>query len=233
MNEPLWMQLRPTTLDAYVGIENRKAILSVSKLERATVLLHGPYGTGKTTAALLIASERCGVPLRGPFEGILHHGDFGLGFWTYYMLGSNLDESDFRIGKGFIWASPGRKTLIIDEAQGIKPKAQDRLNSFVENPSGDIFTILCTTDPKALIPPLLSRCIKVPLLPFSGEERLELIERAWLACGKALPVKPDLLQETRRVQIGSARDLQNIVSNYCILGMTAARAVQAAMAVRS
>jgi replication-associated recombination protein RarA len=123
------------------------------------LILHGPRGTGKTTAAQVIAETRCGDPdLVRSYTGA----DF-----TTECFDTILNDWSWQQINGV--ALP---TVIIDEIDQIKPIDQHRMRSFVETyPFGSI--IGTTNNRHKMDGPLVDRFDSIELPPVDVETWVE------------------------------------------------------------
>jgi putative ATPase len=198
--QPLAERVRPKTLSQYIGQQH---IIGPGKALRSAVqqnllpslILWGPPGVGKTSLALIIASE-----LKRPF----------------YMLSAiNSGVKDIRevIDKagGSNLFSQNKPILFIDEIHRFSKSQQDSLLGAVER--GIITLIGATTENPSfeVIPALLSRCQVYVLKPLAEEELLSLLTNA-ITTDEVLSKKKIILKEHEaliRVSGGDARKLLN------------------------
>jgi len=198
--QPLAERVRPKSLDQYIGQQH---IIGPGKALRSAVqqnllpslILWGPPGVGKTSLALIIASE-----LKRPF----------------FMLSAiNSGVKDVRevIDKagGSNLFSQNKPILFIDEIHRFSKSQQDSLLGAVER--GIITLIGATTENPSfeVIPALLSRCQVYVLKPLAEEELLSLLINA-IGTDEVLSKKKIILKEHEaliRVSGGDARKLLN------------------------
>lgn len=198
--QPLAERIRPKNLDQYIGQQH--IIGSGSALRRAiqqnllpSLILWGPPGVGKTSLALIIASE-----LKRPF----------------YMLSAiNSGVKDVReviekAGDNNIF-NQSKPVLFIDEIHRFSKSQQDSLLGAVEK--GVLTLIGATTENPSfeVIPALLSRCQVYVLKPLEEKELVQLLKNA-IQEDEWLKTKKIELQEHEaliRVSGGDARKLLN------------------------
>lgn len=198
--QPLAERIRPKNLDQYIGQQH--IIGSGSALRRAiqqnllpSLILWGPPGVGKTSLALIIASE-----LKRPF----------------YMLSAiNSGVKDVReviekAGDNNIF-NQSKPVLFIDEIHRFSKSQQDSLLGAVEK--GVVTLIGATTENPSfeVIPALLSRCQVYVLKPLEEKELVQLLKNA-IQEDEWLKTKKIELQEHEaliRVSGGDARKLLN------------------------
>jgi len=163
---PLAHELRPTSLDEFVGQEHlvgkdswlRRAI---ERDELSSIILFGPPGSGKTTLAWIVARTT-----HARFVQI----NAVLG--TIKILKKELERAE-------IDAKAGRKTIIfVDEIHRFNKAQQDVLLPYVER--GEIILIGATTENPSftVISPLISRSKVLVLNRLEKEDLEKILERA-------------------------------------------------------
>lgn len=170
----LYLKYRPKNLDELdlpeVG-ESLKKIVSSGKIPHA-FLFAGPKGTGKTSAARILAKiincESTSLKLRGP--GLTNPCD-ECDQCISITKGSNLDVvemdaashrgiDDVRTLRDAVKLAPTRakkKIYIIDEAHMLTVEASNALLKTLEEPPDHVVFILATTNPEKLIETIRSR----------------------------------------------------------------------------
>ncbi|MDD4141569.1 MAG: replication-associated recombination protein A [Bacteroidales bacterium] len=159
---PLAEELRPKSLDEYIGQEHligEGAVLrrSLDAGVLPSIILWGPPGVGKTTLALIIADA-----LKRPFHSLS-------------AVSSGVKDVRNIIDAAKYENGP---ILFIDEIHRFSKSQQDSLLSAVEK--GIITLIGATTENPSfeVISPLISRCQVYILQPLSKDDLLVLIKRA-------------------------------------------------------
>lgn len=153
----LWVEkYRPNTLDGYIGNEHfvRKLEMWLDESDVPHVLLFGPAGTGKTTAAKIIvnniecdllfinASDENSVDtIRNKIQGFAQ----GIGF------------TDLSI-------------VVLDEADGVTPQGQAALRNLMEVFSDHCRFILTANYVERIISPIQSRCQVFEIIPPSRKD---------------------------------------------------------------
>ncbi len=193
---PLAEQLRPTTLDDFLGQEHltgpdsilRKAIRSGNI---PSMILWGPPGVGKTTLAFIISQQ-----LQRPF-------------YTLSAVNSGVKEVRSVIDRAM--ADEYQSILFIDEIHRFNKSQQDSLLSAVEK--GIITLIGATTENPSfeVIPPLLSRCQVYILKPFDKKELLILLDRGKTFLERQKNITIDIRENEALLRIsgGDGRKLLN------------------------
>ena len=167
--EPLASQIRPKTLEEFVGQkhlvgEGKPLNIAIEKGHVFSFILWGPPGVGKTTLAKIYANS-----LKANF---------------YELSGVSSGKEEIRniIEAGKIF--PGPKVLFLDEIHRFNKAQQDFLLPFVER--GDIVLVGATTENPSfeIISPLLSRCRVFVLESLSDTDMAQIIDRAGIKMGK-------------------------------------------------
>lgn len=153
----IWVEkYRPDTLDNYIGNEQLKAKLGrfISTGDVPHILLSGPAGTGKTTAAKIIANNVDADIL--------------------YINASDENNVDTVRNKIKNFASTigfrSLKIIILDEADYLTPNAQAALRNLMEVFSRTTRFILTCNYVERLIDPLVSRTQQFHIVPPSKAE---------------------------------------------------------------
>lgn len=164
------------------------------------LILHGPRGTGKSSAAQVIAETRCGDPdLVQPYAGA----DF-----TAETFDKILYDWQWQQINGVEYP-----TIVIDEIDQIKPLDQHRMRSFVERHTwGSI--IGTTNNLHKLDRPLVDRFDQVELPPVETD--------AWIsrACdiftAEGVDHTPEIARTIVATNNGRIRDTLRAIDDYVI-----------------
>jgi putative ATPase len=198
MSIPLAEQLRPKTLDQFLGQDHlvgAHAILRkvIESGNLPSMIFWGPPGVGKTTLAFIIANQ-----LKKPFH-ILSAISSGV-----KDIRNIIDEAT-QAGGGSI--------LFIDEIHRFSKSQQDSLLGAVER--GIITLIGATTENPSfeVISPLLSRCQVYILKSLGKDELLTLLKSAVTFLEKSLNKKIVVEEDEALLRIsgGDARKLLNAI----------------------
>ena len=223
----LYRRQRPQTFAAMTGQEHITRTLSNALLQERLAhayLFCGPRGTGKTTAAKILAramnceqyptAEPC-----GKCPPCLNIGA-GVSIDVIEMdAASNrgIDEiRELRERSRFASGESRFKVYIIDEAHMLTPEACNAFLKTLEEPPRNVVFILATTDPSRLPATIVSRCQRFDFHLLTGEQirsRLELIlkEEGWQAEDEALKL-------IARLAEGSLRDALGILEQCAAYG---------------
>ena len=169
----------PKTLEDLVGLDKLVKDVESWKKEGSfpqALLFHGPPGIGKTSAATVIASTMLGEHFNEMnFIETNASDDRGIDFIR--------SELKFAMRAKSIGAN--RKVVLLDEADGLTPSAQDAMRQIIEKYSKNAMLILTCNDLQKVRPAIRSRCKTYAFKPVSeaeGARRLmALLGREWHA----------------------------------------------------
>lgn len=163
MTEPLASQIRPQTLDGYVGQKHlvgkgKPLRIAIEQKHVFSFILWGTPGTGKTTLARIYANA------------------IEADFYELSAVSAGKDDIRKLVAKPRIENQP--RVLFLDEIHRFNKAQQDFLLPFVEN--GELVLIGATTENPSfeVIPALLSRLRVFVLEEFSEDEMSQIIDRA-------------------------------------------------------
>jgi len=211
-NMTFYLKYRPQKIDELDIAEVRESltrIVASGKIPHA-FLFSGPKGTGKTSAARIIAKivncERKGKPCNRCLQ------------CTSINKGSNIDVieldaashrgiEDVRLLRDAVKLSPAKavkKVYIVDEVHMLTPEASNALLKTLEEPPEHVMFILATTNPEKLIETIRSRTTNIAFRKATEEEIVRSLSR--VAKGEKIKIKADGLKEIARAAGGSFRD---------------------------
>ena len=206
MNQPLADRVRPTDFDEMVGQEKlvgKNGILRrmVESGHITNMIFFGPPGTGKTTAANIIA-ERSGMTLRRLNATTASLSD----------VKDVIEETSTMLGSNGI-------LLYLDEIQYFNKKQQQSLLEYIED--GRITLIASTTENPYfyVYNAIISRSAVFEFRPVSGQDISRAIERALekLNAGNqsenAVKISPDALEYLSGCGAGDVRRSLGLLEN--------------------
>ena len=161
-------ELKPTSMNEIIGADNPNLpffyIDEWADSPPTNLLFAGPSGTGKTTAAIVIACE--------------------LDYTLHELNASDergIDAVRKRIKELCMSAGLWNKILILlDEADGLTKQAQEALRRMME--TTDCLFILTCNDVSSIIPALQSRCTKFTFKPYNADDiraYMQLLDKQW------------------------------------------------------
>jgi len=130
------------------------------------VLFHGPPGTGKSSAALVLAREMQGDWFDPVNYTITNASD---------DRGIDFIRNELKQWSGVRAVGGVRRAIIADEADGLTPAAQDAARVILEDNAGTTLFIFTANDISKIKPAIKSRCLVYefkPLRPNEGAQRL-------------------------------------------------------------
>jgi len=193
---PLAEQLRPQSLEAYIGQEHLtgpNAILgrSIASGNIPSMILWGPPGVGKTTLAHIISKT------------------LKREFYTLSAISSGVKDVRQVISQAGMFA--GSAILFIDEIHRFSKSQQDSLLGAVEK--GTITLIGATTENPSfeVISPLLSRCQVYILKPLEKQHLEILIDKGIAQLSAQFGIEIKLIEKEALIGLsgGDARKLFN------------------------
>jgi len=213
----LYLKYRPKNLDeldlADVG-ESLKKIVKSGKIPHA-FLFAGPKGTGKTSAARILAKiincesknspcdkcEQCLSITKGTNLDVIE-----------MDAASHRGIDDVRILRDAVKLSPARakkKIYIIDEAHMLTTEASNALLKTLEEPPEHVVFILATTNPEKLIETIRSRTTYIRFRKANSNEIVNSLKR--VAKAEKIKIRDDALEVIAKASDGAFRDAIKIL----------------------
>jgi len=208
----LYLKYRPKDLDELDlrdVAESLEKILSKKSTPHA-FLFAGPKGTGKTSAARILAKiVNCESknPPCGKCKQCVSI-DNGNNLDVIEMdAASHRGIDDVRILRDAVKLAPvaaRKKIYIIDEAHMLTTEASNALLKTLEEPPGHVIFILATTNPEKLIDTIKSRTTYIPFRKAKPDEIIRSLKRAVL--GEKIKIDDETLGLIAEASDGSFRD---------------------------
>ncbi len=197
-------------IDLKEARESLKRLVSSGKIPHA-LLFSGPKGSGKTSAARILAKiincEKQGSEPCNKCDQCVS-----------ITKGNNIDVieldaashrgiDDVRALRDAVKLSAARarkKVYIIDEAHMLTLEASNALLKTLEEPPAHVVFILATTNPEKLIETIRSRCVNIVFKKASSQEIIRSLNK--VVKGEKIKIKEDALGVIAEKSQGSFRD---------------------------
>lgn len=231
MAEAFFLKYRPQKIAELDLVDVREGLLKIVKAGKVphALLFIGPRGTGKTSAARIIAKvvncERKKEPAKGGSASgrKLSEPCNRCQACKQITSGTALDliEIDAASTRGIddirnlrekVKLAPTQlknKVYIIDEVHMLTTEAFNALLKTLEEPPANTIFILCTTVPEKLPATIVSRCTRFNFRKARPEEAMTALGR--VVKGEKLKVEKGVLEEIAKAVDGSFRDGQKIL----------------------
>lgn len=190
------IKFRPTKVEELFGQQHLHDLIKKWLANPETIpqslLIHGPYGTGKTSIARILAESLVSNP------GDINEMNAAASRGIDDVRAIAEDTAFHALGKA--------KVYIIDELHQMTPAAQQALLKVIEEPKPGTYFILCTTDYEKLVPMIRSRCSKIQVHSLGEPDAMALIDHVG---GKDLA--PNIKYDIFLASDGHARDIVKMV----------------------
>jgi DNA polymerase-3 subunit gamma/tau len=230
-----YLKYRPQTISALDLVSVRReleTILSSGRFSHA-YLFAGPRGTGKTSAARILAkvvncernkklkaSGKKLIRLKEPCNkcNLCRAITDGNALDLFEIdAASNRGIDDIRELRERIKLAPTEaryKVYIIDEVHMLTTEAFNALLKTLEEPPAHALFVLCTTAPEKLPETVISRCTRIDFHKASLEEVVSSLKK--VVKGEKLKVKKGVLEAIAKVVDGSFRDGMKILEQLSL-----------------
>lgn len=214
-----YLKYRPQKLDDLDLIEVRERLINIVKSKNIphALLFSGPKGSGKTSAARILAKvvncesrvklepcnrcDQCVSITRGSNIDVIE-----------LDAASHRGIDDVRVLRDAVKLAPAKalmKIYIIDEAHMLTTEASNALLKTLEEPPLHVMFILATTNPEKLIETIRSRCLNVVFRKASTEEITRSLDR--VIKGEKLKADKGVQEAIAEASDGSFRDAVKIL----------------------
>lgn len=224
--QSLYRRYRPQTFAEIRGQEHVvKALRNAVRDDRVghAYLLSGPRGTGKTTAARILAKVlNCENPIDGEPDGTCascQSIESGTSFDLHELdAASNNKVDDIRdLLSRVALGTPGRsKVYLLDEVHMLTAGAENALLKTLEEPPDHVTFVLATTEPHKVVSTIRSRTQHLELTLIPAEQMVELVRE--IAADADLDLTDDAIGHVVKVGGGSARDTLSALDQVVAAG---------------
>ncbi len=214
----LYLKYRPQKIDELDIAEARESLTKIVKSGQIphALLFSGPKGTGKTSAARIIAKivncEGVGAKPCDKCEACKSIGGGGNIDVIEIDAASHRGIDDVRTLRDAVKLSPAqakKKVYIIDEAHMLTTEASNALLKTLEEPPEHVMFILATTNPEKLIPTIRSRTTNINFRKATNEEVVRSLLR--VIAGEKKKISEESLGLIAKAANGSFRDATKIL----------------------
>ncbi len=219
-SQALYRKWRSQTFGDLIGqeavVQTLKNALQSGRIAHA-YLFCGPRGTGKTSAARLLAKTvNCQNPQNGePCNECLNCREITENRSMDVIeidAASNrgIDEiRDLRAKVGFNPGTSKYKVYVLDEAHMLTTDAWNALLKTLEEPPPHVIFVLATTEAHRILPTILSRCQRLDFKRFSVRDTIKRLKQ--VAEGETLHLEPGAAELIARAAGGGMRDALSLL----------------------
>ena len=211
----LSQELRPSTFEEMAGQDENKKILKavIKSPEKAPkcLIFAGAFGSGKTTSARILARALNNIKDK----------DYDLlSSQFYYEFDSTVigNVETIRNLRDQFLVSYGDyyRVIVFDETHMVSNAAQNALLKVLEEATGKVFFIMCTTEPNKLLPTIRSRSLELEFSTVPKEEIVKNLTTVSEQRSINLPDEIKLIIADRSA--GHMRNAHMLLDKYLLLG---------------
>lgn len=219
-SQALYRKWRSQTFGDLIGqeavVQTLKNALQSGRIAHA-YLFCGPRGTGKTSAARLLAKTvNCQNPRDGePCNKCLNCREVTENRSLDVIeidAASNRGIDEIRDLRAKVGFSPGTgpyKVYVLDEAHMLTPDACNALLKTLEEPPSHVIFVLATTEAHRILPTILSRCQRLDFKRFSVRDTVSRL--LYVAQGEGITLEPGAADLMARAAGGGMRDALSLL----------------------
>jgi DNA polymerase-3 subunit gamma/tau len=226
-SQSLYRKWRSQTFSDLVGQEATvRTLLNAVREGRLAhaYLFCGPRGTGKTSAARLLAKAiNCANPRDGePCNECVSCLEISAGHSPDVIeidAASNTGVDnirDLRENVNLLGSGGRYKVYIIDEVHMLSTSAFNALLKTLEEPPPHVIFVLATTEAHKVLPTVVSRCQRFDFRRFSMRALVDRLR--YVAAGEGLTLEPGVAETLARAANGGMRDALSLLDQaraYC------------------
>jgi DNA polymerase-3 subunit gamma/tau len=226
-SQSLYRKWRSQTFSDLVGQEATvRTLLNAVREGRLAhaYLFCGPRGTGKTSAARLLAKAiNCANPHDGePCNECVSCLEISAGHSPDVIeidAASNTGVDnirDLRENVNLLGSGGHYKVYIIDEVHMLSTSAFNALLKTLEEPPPHVIFVLATTEAHKVLPTVVSRCQRFDFRRFSMQALVDRLR--YVAAGEGLALEPGVAETLARAANGGMRDALSLLDQaraYC------------------